>query len=170
MNLSKRAELFEKVRAEYLGFLSSVLWKLTGDRELFTEAMQYALLGMWQYVEKLSGKKAASYIYRIALSANSRAWRNRIGKDGQFARSRIETDNGLEESLDTNELTSMVRREIAHLPPRQARAIVMRYLEQQDYRDIAEKLRCTEAGARSHVSKAITTLKKKFASLAKRGK
>jgi len=65
-------------------FLLSVLWKLTGDKELFTEAMQYALLGMWEHIEKLSGKKAGAYIYRIALTANSRAWRNRIGKDGQI--------------------------------------------------------------------------------------
>lgn len=169
MNLSRRAQLFEQVRAEYLGFLSSVLWKLTGDRELFTEAMQYALLGMWLHIEKLNGKKAASYIYRIALSANSKAWRNRIGKDGQFARHRAETDNGPEKSLDTYELTSMVRREIGNLPARQARAIVLRYLQQHDYRDVAEKMRCSEAAARSHVSKAISTLKIKLASLAKRG-
>ena len=78
MNLSRRAETFEQVRAKYVGFLASVLWKLTGDRELFTEAMQYTLLGMWQNIEKLNGKKAGAYIYRIALSANSRAWRNRI--------------------------------------------------------------------------------------------
>jgi len=69
MNLSRRAETFEQLRAKYVKFLASVLWKLTGDRELFTEAMQNALLGIWQNIEKLNGKKAASYIYRIALTA-----------------------------------------------------------------------------------------------------
>jgi len=163
MNLSMRAEAFEQLRAKYVGFLTSVLWKLTGDRELFTEAMQYALLGIWQNIEKLNGKKAGAYIYRIALSANSRAWRNRIGKDGEFVRSRIDTDYGPDEKLDKNELTSLVKRQISNLPAKQGRAIVMRYFEQQDYKDIAEKLRCTEAGARSHVSKAIGTLKTKLA-------
>ena len=43
-----------------------------------------------------------------------------------------------------------------------------RYFEQKDYGGIAEKLRCSEAGARSHVSKALATLKTKFATLAKR--
>ena len=162
MKLAVRAELFERIRARYIGFLASVLWKLTGDRELFAEAMQYSLLGMWQNVEKLNGKKAGAYIYRIALTANSRAWRNRIGKDGQFAHIRAALDEEPSEKLDIDELTSLVRREISHLPARQARAVVMRYLEQQDYRDIAEKLRCTEAGARSHVSKAIATLKRKL--------
>jgi len=68
MKFSKRAELFGQLKAKYTGFLASVLWRLTGDRELFTEAMQYALLGMWQHVEKLNGKKAGAYIYRIMLT------------------------------------------------------------------------------------------------------
>jgi len=82
MKFSKQAEIFERARTRYTAFLASVLWKLTGDRELFTEAMQYALLGMWQHVGKLNGNKAGAYIYKIALSANSKAWRNRIGKNG----------------------------------------------------------------------------------------
>lgn len=169
MNLSKRAEAFEQLRAKHIGFLTSVLWKLTGDRELFTEAMQYTLLGMWQNIEKLNGKRAASYIYRIALTANSKAWRNRIGRNGEFARSRIAMDKGPDETLAREELTSIVRRQISNLPAKQGRAIVMRYLEQKDYKDIAEKLCCTQAGARSHVSKAIDTLKSKLADLTERG-
>ena len=165
MNLAVRAKLFEQIRARYIEFLASVLWKLTGDRELFAEAMQYSLLGMWQNIEKLNGKKAGAYIYRIALTANSRAWRNRIGKDGQFARNRIAPYKKPGEKLDTDELTALVRREISNLPAKQARAIIMRYLEQKDYRNIAGKLNCTEAGARSHVSKAIATLKRNLATL-----
>jgi len=42
----------------------------------------------------------------------------------------------------------------------------MRYLEQQDYQTIAGKLSCTEASVRSHVSKAMATLKNKLAALA----
>lgn len=68
MKHARRLELFEQVKSEYAGFLTSVLWRLTGDNELFAEAMQYALSGMWQYVEKLNGEKAGAYIYRIALT------------------------------------------------------------------------------------------------------
>ena len=82
MKHSRRLEIFENVRAEYAGFLESVLWRLTADKELFAEALQYALLQMWRHVEKLNGKKAGAYIYRVALSAASKAWRNRVGRDG----------------------------------------------------------------------------------------
>jgi RNA polymerase sigma factor (sigma-70 family) len=166
MNQSERLEIFEKLRAEYSVFLPSVIWKLTGDRELFTEAMQYTLMGMWQHVEKLNSRKAGAYIYRIALSANSRAWRNRIGRNGQFDRSRIDIDTDPDEKLGLVELTTEVRKAISRLPDKQGTAIVMRYLEQQDYETISEKLCCSEASARSHVSKALAALKEKLAALA----
>ena len=57
---------------------------------------------------------------------------------------------------------------IAQLPAKQAKAIVMRYLEQQDYQTVAQKLRCSKAGARSHVSKALAALKGKLAALEER--
>jgi RNA polymerase sigma factor (sigma-70 family) len=166
MNYSKRAELFRQLRTKHAGYLASVLWKLTGDRELFTEAMQYALLGMWQHIEKLKGKKATAYIYRIVLTANSKAWRDRIGKNGEFHRSQISVEENPEEKIGRLELVEKVRKALSRLPAKQGKAIVMRYLEQQDYGNIAAQLRCSQAGARSHVSKAIATLKGKLATLA----
>jgi len=168
MKYAKRLEIFEHIRAEYAGFLTSVLWKLTGDKELFAEAMQYALLGMWRNVEKLNGKKAGAYIYRIALTANSAAWRNRIGKDGQISQIQVGVDKDPREKADKSELADIVRRVIAQLPAKQGRAIVMRYLEQQSYAAIAEKLSCGEAGARSNVSKALANLKAKLGNLTER--
>ena len=168
MNYSRRVEMFREVKAEYTGFLTSVLWKMTSDRELFTEALQYALLGMWQNVEKLNSKKAGAYIYRIALSANSKAWRNRIGRNGQISNDQISAENGPVDKASETELEEKVRLAVSQLPAKQARAIVMRYLEQQSYKDVAEKLRCSEAGARSNVARALATLKSKLATLTKR--
>jgi len=158
-------EIFRRVKADYAGFLTLVLWKLTGDRELFYEALQYAMLGMWKNVEKLNGKKAGAYIYRIALSANSKSWRNRIGRNGQISESQVSGEKDPAEKIGSSELAKIVRRAISELPAKQARAIVMRYLEQQSYETIADKLSCTEAGARSNVSKALAALKGKLMAL-----
>jgi RNA polymerase sigma factor (sigma-70 family) len=165
MKHSERVELFEKIRAKYSVFLVSVLWKLAGDKELFAEAMQYTLLGMWQHVEKLDGRKAGAYIYRIALTGNSQAWRNRIGRNGESTKYSSDGEKDPTERLCRIELAARVRRAMSQLPDKQGRAIVMRYLEQQDYDTIAGTLRCTQAGARSHVSKAIAALKDKLAAL-----
>ncbi len=165
MKHSERVELFEKIRAKYSVFLVSVLWKLTGDKELFAEAMQYTLLGMWQHVEKLDGRQAGAYIYRIALTGNSQAWRNRIGRNGESTKYSSDAEKDPSERLCRIELAARVRRAMSQLPDKQGRAIVMRYLEHQDYEAIAGTLACTQAGARSHVSKAIAALKDKLAAL-----
>ncbi|HUS71866.1 MAG TPA: sigma-70 family RNA polymerase sigma factor [Sedimentisphaerales bacterium] len=165
MKYSKRAEIFRQVKADYIDFLSSVLWKLTGDRELFTEAMQYSLLGMWRHVEKLNGRQAGSYIYRIALTANSKAWRNRVGRNSQINESHLGVAESPDEKVTNSELAAKVRQAVAQLPAKQSKAIVMRYFQQQDYSDIALQLNCTQAGVRSHVSRAIATLRNKLAGL-----
>lgn len=120
---------------------------------------------MWRNVEKLNSKKAGAYIYRIALTANSKAWRNRIGRDGQINRSQVSIEKSPQECVGNSELVGRIRRAISQLPAKQARAIVMRYFEQEEYQAISEKLGCSEAGARSNVSKAVATLKGKLAAL-----
>lgn len=167
MKYSARLEIFEQMRSKYGQFLTSVLWKLTGDKELFAEAMQYALLAMWRHVEKLDGKKASAYIYRIALTANSKAWRNRVGRDGQISDSCLSCGKGPVENSNNTEIGQIVRRAITQLPPKQGMAIAARYLQQKSYEDVAGKLGCSQAAARSHVSHAITALKNKFADLVK---
>jgi RNA polymerase sigma factor (sigma-70 family) len=164
MRYSKRLELFEKIKNDYLGYLTATLWKLTGDADIFDEAFQYALLAIWMNLEKLTGPQAGAYIYRIALSANSKAWRNRIGKNGQMADATLTGLPASEEVVDTETL-KLVRKEIAKLPEQQAQAIVMRYIEQTDYKAIADKLNCAEDTARSHVSKAINTLRNNLAEM-----
>lgn len=160
MTHEERIEAFDRLRDRYLRFLTAVLWKLTGDREIFAEAMQYALLGLWRHVEKLQGADAPGYIRRIALSANARAWRQRIGRDGHLPPVSAETAGPSSDGTDRRELEQAVRRAIARLPEKQARALVQRYFEQLDYAAIAASLSCSEATARSHVSKAVATLKR----------
>ena len=163
MTHTERVAVFDRLRERHLRFLTAVLWRLAGDRELFAEAMQYALLGLWQHAEKLEGETAASYIYRIALSANSKAWRQRIGRNGDTTARQTGPDGSPEEKAHRADLVARVRRTISRLPEKQGRAVVMRYFEQKDYSTIADGLGCSEAAARSHVSKAVATLKRKLA-------
>jgi RNA polymerase sigma factor (sigma-70 family) len=164
MRYSKRLRLFEKLKNDYIGYLTATLWKLTGDADIFDEAIQYALLAVWMNLEKLTGPQAGAYIYRIALSSNSKAWRNRAGKDGQILKPDVFKNLAAVEVVD-EETLNLVRKEIARLPEQQGQAVVMRYIEQNDYKAIADKLKCAEDTARSHVSKAINTLRSNLAEM-----
>lgn len=163
MKYSSKLELFEQLRIKNKSFLENVLWKLTGNRELFAEAMQNTLLKMWQHIDKLNGPSSNGYIYRIAQSAVSKAWRNRTGGKESIQTDWIEEAGNPSDKAGDDELAQKVRYVIATLPKQQARAVMMRYLEQKEYDFIAAQLNCTEAAARSNVSKAIENLKRKLA-------
>ena len=164
MTHQERLAVFDELRAKHLRFLTGVLWKLTGDRELFAEAMQDTLLGMWRHLEKLGREEAPGYLYRIALSANAKAWRGRIGRNGKAPPGWMDRHEESVPPPDRTDLQRAVRQAIAGLPGKQGRAVVMRYLEQQDYEAIGTALGCSEASARSHVSKAVAALKSRLVS------
>jgi RNA polymerase sigma factor (sigma-70 family) len=73
---------------------------------------------------------------------------------------------GPDREVGRNEAVAAVRQAISRLPVKQAKAITMRYLEQRQYGDIAVALGCSEAGARSHVGKAVAALKRQLTVLA----
>ena len=162
MKYSSKLELFERVRTTHTKFLENVLWKLTGERELFAEAMQNALLKMWQHIDKLNGSSNSAYLYRIAQSAVSAAWRNRLGSKGYIDSESVGVAESPANKVCDNELAQKVRYAITQLPAKQAKAVMMRYLEQKDYEAVAAELKCTQATARSNVSKALVTLKRKL--------
>ena len=159
MDHGTRLKLFDAVRAGQGSFLETILWRLTGDRELFVEALQESLLQIWRHVEKLEGHGARAYICRIAQSAVANAWRKRAPSTVEHADDRADPGARPDEQASTRELTTIVRRAISELPEQQSRAITMRYLEQKDYDVMAREMDCSEATLRSHVSKALATLR-----------
>lgn len=165
MKQADRREQFEAIFERHGDFLKACLWKLTGDTDRFADAWQDVLIAVWRHLEKINDRNARAYLYRIVLSSASRAWRIRSGAASPLPEFLICPEKGpLEQTLDT-ELADAVRREIARLPLQQGQAVAMRYLESRDYCQIADVLDCTEAAARSHVSKALAGLRKRLRTL-----
>ena len=159
MRHAKKLRHFDAILQSHGRFLESVVWKLTGNRELFSEAWQNALLGVWQHIEKLDKVGTGSYLYRIALSSVSKAWSSKVGESGELPEIESANCKRPNELASEAELLVAVRKAIANLGLQQGRAIVMRYLECKEYQQLAQEMGCSEAAARSHVSKAIATLR-----------
>jgi RNA polymerase sigma factor (sigma-70 family) len=158
----ERATAFYEAKKTYIGFLSTILWQLTGERELFAEAMHCALFGMWRYVDKLQGKKTMETLYHIALTANATAWQNRIRGKAKIAAPIVgDPQRRKRYGQLRREFAATVRQAITELPLQQSKAVVMRYVHKKDYRDIARDLGCSWTSAKSYVDKAVATLKQK---------
>lgn len=162
MDRKTRLKLFDALRAEQGSFLEAILWRLTGDRELFAEALQESLMQIWRYIEQLQGSANRAYIYRIAQSAVSRAWRQRMGSANKSYQDREGPADRPEDRVSRKEQIDAVRWAISELPEQQCQAITMRYLEQKDYDVMARELDCTEATSRVHVSRALLKLRERL--------
>ena len=161
---TRRMVKFNQVKERHMNFLSSILWKLTGDQALFRKAMQYALFEMWKNLETIQGKGVQEHLYQIVLSANTHAWdlcpagANRLDdtKDKPLL-SRLFQGRA--------QLAQRVRWGLSQLHPQQTLAIVLRYMERQDYSTIAHRLGCHPLLVHFHISKAVDALRDKLQTL-----
>ena len=160
MRYRQKMEVFDRINAKYGRFLKGVLWKLTGDRELFAEAMQNALLSIWRNIDKLDGEDCGGYLYRLSQTAASKAWRHRIGGNGEIKAEQIGIVKDPAKKATDDDTMRVVRQKIAELPTKQGRAIIMRFLEVKDYQKMASELQCSAETARSNVSKGLAELKR----------
>jgi RNA polymerase sigma factor (sigma-70 family) len=158
----KRKQQFDIIVSRYSSFLEGVLWKLTGNRELFVESMQNALLAIWRNVETISAKGNKGYIFRVAQSAASKAWKQRPIATGETALKTVVGGEKPDVFMAQSDEIARLRRTITSLPDKHSQAIIMRYLEQMDYVDIAEVIGCSVPTARSHVSKGLAILRRKL--------
>jgi len=160
MSYRQKMEVFDLINAKYGRFLKGVLWKLTGESELFAEAMQNALLAIWRNIDKLDGEDCGRYLYRLAQTAASKAWRHRVGGNGEIKAEQIGIARDPTEKATDDDTMRIVRQKIAELPTKQGKAIIMRFLEVKDYQKMASELQCSAEAARSNVSKALAELKR----------
>ncbi len=153
-----RAQRFREINTDYGQFLKQVLWKMTGDREVFEEALQESLVRIWKHCSKIKEPTAKSYLYRIAQSSVAQAWGNLKPSGAQLMPEQHAVINESQPTVPDGRLQS-IQRTISKLPYKQSRAISLRYFCQKEYAQIANCLNCSEAAARSHVSKALAKLR-----------
>ena len=157
---TKRIERFHAIKKEQMPFLSAILWDLTCQRDLFNRAMQHALFGLWQQLDRLSSRHERKLaMYEIALNANQEAW------------SQIDEpkDKGPAEAHHLSRLFSSrhrlphrVRYMISQLDPFHALLIVLRYMEHKQASIIAAFLKCDQAQVEFGISQALVELKHKL--------
>lgn len=145
-------------RQEYRHVLG-LAYVLTGNvsvaeettQDAFTAAyQQWAAIGCYDspaaWVRRVACRRAASVIRRRVREAKA------IARLAYRAQTHIELDEGDAEFW----------RSVRALPPRQAQAVALFYLEDYSLRDIAAVLDCSEGTVKTHLSRARTTVARRL--------
>lgn len=150
-------EEFVRVRGDRLLDLA---WLVTRHPEDSRDAVQDALAELYPRWNRLpEGDAFEAYVYRSVVNAClgviHRRPRSLAVAEPERLRSAPVTDDPAAAVSDADQ----VWRLCGQLPPTQRAAVVLRYFEDLSFAEIAETLGCREATSRSHVHRAMVSLR-----------
>jgi RNA polymerase sigma factor (sigma-70 family) len=148
---------FETYVRREAGALTVFAYAITGNRDDALDAVQDALAGAYPKWHRIAGDRdPGSYIRRSIVNSQLNRWRSRrkLVALGDTDRASSAPEPGM--LLAGQDWTV---RTLAELPWRQRAAVALRILEDRDFADIARVCKCSEATARSLVSRGLARLR-----------
>jgi RNA polymerase sigma-70 factor (ECF subfamily) len=144
---------FDAFYARELPRLVTVLTAVTGDQMVAEELAQEALLRAHQRWARISRYDLpGAWVRRVALNLASQSRARRRSEHRAVART-IER-GPVAPPEPTDDFWALVRQ----LPPRQAAAVALHYLEDRPVTEVASILGCAEGTAKAHLHKGRATL------------
>lgn len=154
-------EEFVQIRGERLLDLA---WLITRHPEDARDAVQDALAGLYPQWNRLpEGDDFEAYLYRSVVNACLGVIRRRPRTVAVAEPDRLRSAPATDDPAAAVANADQVWRLCGQLPPTQRAAVVLRYFEDLSFVEIAETLGCREATARSHIHRAMTTLRTQLA-------
>jgi RNA polymerase sigma factor (sigma-70 family) len=142
-----------------------VIGRIVRDPDDAADALQKVLETVWRKLERIHRHPdPQGYIMQICFTKSCDALRakgRRKSKEIPLIENQPVQDpgQGSRGVFHEKEILAKVRAAVALLPRKQGTAVLMRVLEGENYAAISRILGCSEAAARSHVSKGKSRLR-----------
>jgi RNA polymerase sigma-70 factor (sigma-E family) len=152
---------YDQFVAERLDRLLRYATAMTCDRYLAQDIVQDVLLRVQPRWARIAAMDAPHlYVNRMVTNEYLSWRRRRAARDISSSQERLEalTPPVHDPAVQHAERDAM-RARIAVLPRKQRAALVLRYYEDCSFAEIATVLNCTETTVRSHISRALKTLR-----------
>jgi RNA polymerase sigma-70 factor (ECF subfamily) len=166
---------FEDVIEQHHDEIFRFLWRLMasspGGAATAEDLTQEVFLRAYRAYARLQpDSNVRAWLYRIATNCAYTALK-RVQREDHRRADLPDADDTLlpdplplpHDQVASGETLDVLRRAIGDLPPKQQAALVMRYLQDIDYADIAAALECSKASARANVYQAIQRLRRDLA-------
>lgn len=159
-----QTEIFLTILEDHKGILYKVANCYCKDYEDKKDLVQEMVYQLWRSLDKYNGQvKYSTWVYRIALNIAISFYR----KERNNRANKMEITGGIlefpddsfshEENQDLNRLQEFIR-DLKELD----RALILLYLEEKSYKEIAEIIGITETNVATKISRIKGILKTKF--------
>ena len=159
-------ELYERLIAPIEARMMGIVSRIVGPTDEANDVFQEVLAEVWERLAKIdSHPNPHAYILRVCISQSHEALRRRrrlrqreqVSASNDLAKAQAPATE--KPSLDPESI-DLLYDAIRSLPPHQGKAILLRIADDTSYEAIGSILGCSEAAARSHVSKGKDRLRK----------
>ena len=152
-------ELIKPVEKQMMRTVS----RIVQDPDDAADALQNALAYIWKHLERIHHHaNPHGYILRVCVSASYDVLRERSRRPVCESIGEGETAGagsyGAPAVMERDAVRS-IRQAVSALPRNQAEAVLLRVFGEESFATISEALGCSEATARSHVSKGLARLR-----------
>lgn len=165
-------ELYEDYKFPLLNFI----YRFCQDRRVAEELCQEVFIRVYKSASSYEAKaKFSTWLYRIATNiclnelrsgkyqyelAPSSLDKNETGKEPLVFE---DTDQArADDGMEARELNIAVRQAIAQLPKKQRLAVLFSIYQQLSYKDIGERIGCSEGAVKSMIHRSKIFIKKKL--------
>lgn len=148
--------------------LMRTIWRIVRRRETAEDALQEALTVIWKKRRAVAGHpNPQALILRIAITTaidalrrERRRWRYEAPErpDGRTGG----TTEAVGKDTENRELREAILEAVGRLPRRQAAAVILRFVEDRSYGEVAQAMGCSETTVRVHVLRGRAALAKRL--------
>ena len=166
---------FEYIVAENESKIFNTIYSFVGDYEDALNLTQETFINAYCHINKFRHESDIyTWLYRIAINLCKKDYNKKrrqslvIGSllDHPNARQSIEEqasgDRSAIERLELDEEQSMIRQEIAALPKNYRTVIILKYMQDLSYEEIADIIECNIGTVKSRLSRAKIRLKQRL--------
>ncbi len=152
--------------------MKSVVAGIVTDPDDAADAFQNALVYIWKHLRKIHRHpNPHGYIIKVCISSAYDVLRQSTRRLERESAASVEpetagqSDGTSDGDQQDQQIVPLIREGISLLPRKQAQAVLLRLLEDQQFDVIGRVLGCSEVTARSHVSKGLARLREHLADL-----
>jgi RNA polymerase sigma factor (sigma-70 family) len=156
-------EVYQRLIAPIEGKMIAIVSRIVGPRDEAADVFQEALAVVWQKLSRIDRQpNPQAYILRICINLSYDALRRRGRQEREmFALRDLARRQAQSRPKPPAEPEALegIYSAIRSLPRQQAEAVLLRLVDETPYPTIGDILNCSEATARSHVSKGRLRLR-----------
>ena len=156
-------EAFGALVEQYRDNVYRLAYRMCGNAYDADEAAQEAFVAAWRALPNFRGDaKFSTWLYRLttnaAIDVMRREKRHKAAGDGEMVEVADDTDSP-QETVERTEQQEAVQKALSTLSEEYREVLLLRYMEELDYAEIAEVLQLPSGTVKSRINRAKAALK-----------